>query len=47
MITEIRQLDAMLASLLESMEAQFLSEGGLKESMYKARVDWRKTHLGF
>lgn len=47
MITEIRQLDAMLASLLDTMEEQFLSEGGLKESMYKARLDWRKTHLGF
>lgn len=47
MITEIRQLDAMLASLLDKMEQQFLSEGGLKESMYKARVEWRKANLGF
>lgn len=47
MLTEIRQLDAMLTALLEAMEAQFLEEGGLKESMYKARLDWRKTHLGF
>lgn len=47
MITEIRQLDAMIASLLDTMEKQFLSEGGLKESMYKARLDWRKKHLGF
>lgn len=35
MITELRQLDAMLASLLEKMEQQFLAEGGLKESMFK------------
>lgn len=42
MITEIRQLDAMIAFLLDTMEKQFLSEGGLKESMYKARLDWRK-----
>lgn len=47
MITEIRQLDAMMASLLDKMEARFLSEGGLKESMYKARLEWRKTNLGF
>ncbi|WP_301000063.1 four helix bundle suffix domain-containing protein [uncultured Duncaniella sp.] len=47
MITEIRQLDAMIASLLETMEQQFLSEGGLKESMYKARIEWRKINLGF
>lgn len=47
MITEIRQLDAMIASLMDTMEKQFLSEGGLKESMYKARLDWRKKHLGF
>ena len=47
MVTEIRQLDSMLASLLETMEQRFLSEGGLKESMYKARVEWRKTNLGF
>lgn len=36
----------MLASLLETMEQRFLSEGGLKESMYKARVEWRKANLG-
>lgn len=47
MIAEIRQLDAMLASLLETMEQQFLAEGGLKESMYKARLEWRKANLGF
>ena len=47
LITELRQLDAMLASLLESMEEHFLTEGGLKESMYKARVEWRKANLGF
>lgn len=32
----------MIAFLLDTMEKQFLSEGGLKESMYKARLDWRK-----
>ena len=47
MITELRQLDSMIASLLDAMETQFLAEGGLKESMYKARLDWRKKHLGF
>lgn len=47
MLTEIRQLDAMLTSLLEAMEKQFLDEGGLKESMYQARLEWRKANLGF
>ena len=47
MITELRQLDAMLAALLETMEQHFLVEGGLKESMFKARVEWRKSNLGF
>lgn len=47
MITELRQLDAMPASLLEKMEQQFLAEGGLRGSMFKSRLDWRKSHLGF
>lgn len=47
MITEIRQLDAMLTSLLGAMEERFIHEGGLKESMFKARTEWRKATLGF
>lgn len=46
MITELRQLDAMPASLLEKMEQQFLAEGGLRGFMFKSRLDWRKSHLG-
>ncbi len=47
LITEICQLDSLLTTVLEKMEEQFIEEGGLKESMYKARLEWRKRNLGF
>ncbi|MDE6480734.1 MAG: four helix bundle suffix domain-containing protein, partial [Muribaculaceae bacterium] len=37
MITQIRQLDAMLAKVLKKVEAEFINEGGIKESMNRAR----------
>ena len=37
MITQIRQLDAMLAKVLKKVEAEFINEGGIKESMSRAR----------
>ncbi len=37
MLTLIHQIDAMLARVLKSLEAQFLEEGGLREAMSKAR----------
>ena len=37
MITQIRQIDSMLAKLLKKVEAEFLAEGGIKEAMSKAR----------
>lgn len=43
MITQIRQIDAMLAKVLKSMEADFIETGGIKEAMTAAR----KKHRGF
>ena len=43
MITQIRQIDAMLAKVLKKIEAEFISSGGIKESMAAAR----KKHRGY
>ncbi|MDE5876960.1 MAG: four helix bundle suffix domain-containing protein [Muribaculaceae bacterium] len=37
MITQISQLDAMLAKVLKKIEAEFIESGGIKEAMSKAR----------
>lgn len=37
MLTLIRQMEAMLAKVLKSLEARFLEEGGLKEAMSRER----------
>lgn len=37
MLTQIRQIDTMLAKLLKKIEAEFIAEGGIKEAMSKAR----------
>lgn len=36
MVTQIHQMDAMLASLLKKMEEDFLKEGGIREAMSRA-----------
>lgn len=41
MVTQIRQLDAMLASVLRKLEGEFLKSGGIKEAMFRARVSAR------
>ena len=40
MITQIRQIDAMLAKVLRKIESEFIANGGIKEAMTAAR---RKT----
>ncbi|MCM1005780.1 MAG: four helix bundle suffix domain-containing protein [Prevotella sp.] len=37
MITQIRQIDAMLAKVMKKIEAEFIVEGGIKEAMSTAR----------
>lgn len=37
MITQIRQIDAMLAKLMKRIEADFIANGGIKEAMSRAR----------
>lgn len=41
MITLIRQIDAMLAKILKSVEEDFIKEGGIKEAMFRARRESR------
>ena len=41
MLTQIHQMDSMLAKLLRKLEAEFLSEGGIKEAMSRARRNTR------
>lgn len=37
MLTLIRQMEAMLAKVLKSIESEFLANGGLKEAMSRER----------
>ena len=41
MITQIRQIDAMLAKVLKKIEAEFIVSGGIKEAMTSARKKYR------
>lgn len=43
-VTLIHQADAKLRKLTERQKQEFVKNGGLKEEMYKARVEWRKKH---
>jgi len=40
-ITLIHQEDVLLRGLIEWMKQQFLQKGGIKEEMYRARVEYR------
>ena len=41
MITQIRQIDAMLAKVFKKIEAEFIVSGGIKEAMTSARKKYR------
>jgi four helix bundle suffix protein len=41
-ITLLHQASVMLQRLLETMQHRFVTEGGIKERMFKARTDYRK-----
>ncbi|MDE6265957.1 MAG: four helix bundle suffix domain-containing protein [Muribaculaceae bacterium] len=43
MVTQIRQIDAMLAKVLKKVEYEFIQSGGIREAMTAAR----KNHRGF
>ena len=43
MMTQIRQLDSMLTGVMRQIEGEFISEGGIREAMTKAR----KQNRGF
>lgn len=41
MLTQIRQIDTMLAFVLKDIEAEFIKDGGMKEAMSQARRNAR------
>lgn len=43
-ITLLHQLDYMLYCVIERSKKRFLEYGGIKEEMYRARVNHRNTH---
>lgn len=43
-ITLICQADAMMRKLIESVKAEFLREGGIREQMTRSRIDYRNSH---
>lgn len=42
-ITLIYQTDTLLGKLIDSQKNDFVRNGGIKEEMYKARTEWRRT----
>lgn len=44
MLTLIHQTIAMLDKMIEKIKEDFLRNGGIKEQMYKARIESRNTH---
>lgn len=44
MLTLIHQVIFMLDKMIEKIKEDFLRNGGIKEQMYKARIDYRSTH---
>ena len=43
-ITMIHQTDVFLRKLTDRLKADFMKRGGIKEEMYKARIEWRKKN---
>ena len=41
MITQIKQIDAMLVQVIKRVEAEFIASGGIKEAMSAARRKFR------
>ena len=45
-ITMLHQFDVMITRLIEAQKQRFLQEGGIKEQMYRARVQQRGDYMG-
>lgn len=43
-ITLIHQTDVFLRKLLERLQSDFVKNGGIKEQMYKARINYRNSN---
>ena len=43
-ITLIHQTDVFLRKLIERLKKDFVEQGGIREEMYKARVEWIKRN---
>ena len=46
-ITLIHQCDVLIRGLIEWQKRNFLENGGIKEEMYRARMDWMKRNGGW
>lgn len=44
-ITLIHQTDVLLRKFIERLKKDFVENGGLREEMYKARMEWRKSRM--
>lgn len=42
-ITLIHQTDVFLRKLIDRLQIDFVKNGGIKEQMYKARIDYRNN----
>lgn len=42
MLTQLKQIDTMLAKVLQKIEKEFIEEGGIKEAMSRARREARR-----
>lgn len=45
-ITLIHQTDAFLKKLIDRLKKDFVEQGGIREQMHKARVEWRRRNGG-
>lgn len=43
-IIMIKQLDYLLFRQIESLKRKFIEQGGIREEMSRARIQWRKSH---
>ena len=43
MLTQLKQMDTLLAMTLKDMEEEFIKQGGIKEAMTRSRLDHRNN----
>ena len=43
-ITLIHQTDTFLKKLIDRLKKDFMEQGGIREEMYRARMEWRRRN---